>query len=99
MASDAEIERIRMKVAMAYERTHGRTPEGVSALNLGYDIRSKGDREIRYIEVKAKSTTGDIALTPNGFKAKRFREQYWLYIVENVAINPTSYIIQSCRDT
>ena len=64
-------------------------------MNLGYDIRSKGDWEIRYIEVKAKSTTGDIALTPNGFKAKRFREQYWLYIVENVAINPTFYIINN----
>ncbi len=96
MVSDAEIEKIGMEVAMAYERMHGRTPEDVSALNLGYDIRSKGDGEVRYIEVKARATTGDVALTPNEwFKAKRFKEQYWLYIVENAAINPTLYIINN----
>ncbi len=97
MVSDAEIERIGMQVAMAYERMQGRIPEDVSALNLGYDIRSRGgDGEMRYIEVKARATTGDVALTPNEwFKAKRFKEQYWLYIVENAAINPTLYIINN----
>ncbi|RLI89492.1 MAG: hypothetical protein DRO98_00915 [Archaeoglobales archaeon] len=96
MVSDKEIERIGMEVAMAYERMHGRAPEDVSALNLGYDIRSKGDGEVRYIEVKARATTGDVALTPNEwFKAKRFKEQYWLYIVENAAINPKLYIINN----
>lgn len=97
MVSDEEIERIGMEVAMAYERMQGRVPEDVSALNLGYDIRSKGKNgEMRYIEVKARAATGDIALTPNEwFKAKRFKEQYWLYIVENAAINPTLYIINN----
>ncbi len=96
MVSDAEIERIGMEVAMAYERMHGRNPEDVSALNLGYDIRSVGENEVRYIEVKARATTGDIALTPNEwFKAKRFGDQYYLYIVENAAINPTLYIIRN----
>ena len=96
MVSDAEIERIGMEVAMAYESMQGRTPEDVSAMNLGYDIRSKGDGEVRYIEVKARATTGDVVLTPNEwFKAKRFKEQYWLYIVENAAINPTLYIINN----
>ena len=97
MVSDAEIEKIGMEVAMAYERMHGRIPEDVSALNLGYDIRSKSkDGGVRYIEVKARATTGDVALTPNEwFKAKRFKEEYWLYIVENAAINPTLYIINN----
>jgi hypothetical protein len=97
MVSDEEIERIGMEVAMSYERMHGRVPEDVSKENLGYDIRSKGkDGKIRYIEVKARATTGDVALTPNEwFKAKRFKEQYWLYIVENAAINPTLYIINN----
>jgi len=96
MVSNAEVERVGMEVAMAYERMQGRTPEDVSALNLGYDIRSKGDGEVRYIEVKARATTGDVALTKNEwFKAKRFKEQYWLYIVENVAINPTLYVINN----
>jgi len=97
MVSDEEIERIGMEVAMSYERMHGRVPEDVSKENLGYDIRSKGmDGEVRYIEVKARATTGDVALTPNEwFKARRFKEQYWLYIVENAAINPTLYIINN----
>ena len=96
MVSDEEIEKIGMEVAMAYERMNGRIPEDVSAENLGYDIRSRGDGEVRYIEVKARATTGEVALTQNEwFKAKRFRDQYWLYVVENAAINPTLYIINN----
>lgn len=97
MVSDAEIEKIGMDVAMSYERMHGRNPEDVSSQNLGYDIRSiSRDGEVRYIEVKARATTGDVALTPNEwFKAKRFKEQYWLYIVENAAISPKLYIINN----
>ncbi|MCS7216041.1 MAG: DUF3883 domain-containing protein, partial [Thermodesulfovibrio sp.] len=65
--------------------------------NLGFDIRSKAEGEIRYIEVKARAMTGDIALTTNEwFKAKRFKEQYWLYIIENAGTsNPTLYLIQN----
>lgn len=96
MVSDEEVERIGMEVAMAYERVQGREPEDVSAENLGYDIRSKGDGEVRYIEVKARATTGDIALTPNEwFKARRFKEQYWLYVVENATTNPRLCIINN----
>ncbi len=96
MISDEEIEKIGMEIAMAYERMQGREPEDVSKENLGYDIRSRGKGEIRYIEVKARATTGDVALTPNEwFKAKRFKNQYWLYIVENAATNPTLYIINN----
>jgi hypothetical protein len=29
------------------------------------------------------------------FKAKRFKNQYWLYIVENAISNPTLYIINN----
>jgi DNA gyrase inhibitor GyrI len=52
MRSDAQIEAIGMEVAMQYEREHGRSPEDVSAHNLGYDIRSTSPSgEVRYIEV------------------------------------------------
>ena len=96
MAENEEVERIGMEIAMEYERQHGRRPEDVSKENLGYDIRSKGEGEVRYIEVKARAGTGDVALTPNEWmKAKRFREQYWLYIVENATTNPTLYIINN----
>lgn len=96
MVEDEEIERIGMEIAMEYERLHGREPEDVSAEDLGFDIRSRGEGEIRYIEVKARARTGEIAFTPNEWmKAKRFKEQYWLYVVENAATNPTLYIINN----
>lgn len=97
MKSDEEIERMGMEIALAYERSQGRSPEDVSKENLGYDIRSKGKEGYRYIEVKARALTGDIALTPNEwFKAKRFRHQYWLYVVEGAGTpNPTLYLIQN----
>ncbi len=97
MISDEEIEKIGMEVAMAYEKAQGRIPEDVSKENLGFDIKSRGkDGELRYIEVKARRETGEVALTMNEwFKAKRFKNQYWLYIVENAISNPTLYIINN----
>jgi len=96
MVEDEEVERIGMEVAMEYERQQGRVPEDVTKENLGFDIRSRGKKEIRYIEVKARAGEGDVALTPNErFKAKRFKEQYWLYVVANAATNPTLYIINN----
>ncbi len=97
MVEDEGIEKSGMEIAMEYERIHGRTPEDVSKENLGFDIRSKGENDvIRYIEVKARAGEGEVALTPNEwFKAKRFKEQYWLYIVANVMTKPALYIINN----
>lgn len=96
MVENEEIERIGMEIAMEYEKNHGREPEDVSEDNLGFDIRSKGKDEVRYIEVKARANEGEVALTPNEwFKAKRFKKQYWLYIVANAKTNPTLYIINN----
>ena len=96
MVEDEGIEKSGMEIAMEYERIHGRTPEDVSKENLGFDIRSKGENDVRYIEVKARAGEGEVALTPNEwFKAKRFKEQYWLYIVANVMTKPALYIINN----
>ncbi|HAW50202.1 TPA: helicase, partial [bacterium] len=91
------IEQIGMKIVMEYERDHKRTPEDVSSLNLGYDIRSYDEEgSYRYIEVKARAREGAVALTPNEWiMAQRLREEYWLYVVANVASNPELYIIQN----
>ena len=59
------IEAIGMEVAMQYERQQGREPTDVSKEDLGYDIRSEGGDETRYIEVKAFAITGDLRLTPH----------------------------------
>lgn len=96
MYEDAEIEAIGMEIAMAYEGSRGREPEDVSRENLGFDIRSKGKDEIRYVEVKARANEGEVALTPNEwFKAKRFKDQYWLYVVSNARTNPILSCIQN----
>ncbi|RLA97170.1 MAG: helicase, partial [Deltaproteobacteria bacterium] len=91
-----EVERVGMEVAMAHERREGRRVEDVSALNLGYDLRSEGaEGDVRYIEVKARARTGPIALTPNEWlMAHRLGNEYWLYIVENAAQNPILYRIR-----
>ena len=97
MRSDRDIEAIGMQVAMEYERAQGRSPEDVSHQNLGYDIRSEGaDGAIRYIEVKARATTGAIVLTPNEWlMAQRLGDEYWLYIVENARTQPIPHTIQN----
>ncbi|MDH7481133.1 MAG: helicase-related protein [Armatimonadota bacterium] len=97
MRSDAEVEAVGMKVAMGYEYENGRTPEDVSRQNLGYDVRSiDPNGEVRYIEVKARATTGEIVLTPNEWlMAKRLQQEYWLYVVENVSTKPELYTLQN----
>jgi superfamily II DNA or RNA helicase len=103
MRSDAQIEAIGMQVAIAYEREHGRVPEDVSTQNLGYDIRSrtppteeKQAESVRYIEVKARATTGAIVLTPNEWlMAQRLGNDYWLYVVEHAASQPRLHTIQN----
>jgi hypothetical protein len=97
MQSDAAIEAVGMQTAMEYERAHGRKPEDVSMHNLGYDIRSAGTSgEVRYIEVKARATTGAIVLTPNEWlMAQRLGAEYWLYVVENAASAPVLHTLQN----
>jgi len=97
MQSDAEIERIGMEIAVKYEIENGRAPEDVSSQNLGFDIRSTDkDSIVRYIEVKARAESGDIALTQNEwFKAHRFKEDYYLYVVYNASTSPELFVIQN----
>ena len=101
MRTNAAIERIGMKETMDYERRHGRQPEDVAAENLGYDVRSAerrpdGSLRHRYIEVKARAGVGPVALTKNEwFKAQRFGDDYYLYVVLNAAREPRLYIVQN----
>ena len=99
MITNEEIEKIGMEIAIEYEKNQGRIPEDVSKENLGFDIRSKGKDERRYIEVKARKDEGPVALTPNEwFKAKRFKEQYWLYVVSNAVTKPALYLINNLAE-
>lgn len=98
MHSSEEIEMIGMNYVMDYEEKEGRKAEDVSMENLGFDIRSNDDKngETRYIEVKARSTIGEVALTKNEwFKAQRFGNKYYLYVVYNANSNPELHIIKN----
>jgi superfamily II DNA or RNA helicase len=97
MASDPEVERVAMQKVMAYERQQGRLPEDVSTQNLGFDIRSNGTEGQRwYIEVKGRAGSGSVALTQNEwFKAQRFQDEYFLYVVLNASRSPELYRIQN----
>jgi SNF2 family DNA or RNA helicase len=96
MRSSEEIERIAMEVAMDYERRQGRQPEDVSEENLGFDVRSRGEEEIRRIEVKGRAGVGNVRLSANEWmQAKQLGESFWLYIVVNCAIDPQLYVLQN----
>jgi hypothetical protein len=97
IVSDKEIEELGMNIAIEYESSHGRTPENVSAQNLGFDICSHDDTEnYRYIEVKARAKEGAVALTPNEWlMAHRLKDEYWLYVVVNAANNPELYLVHN----
>jgi SNF2 family DNA or RNA helicase len=97
MVSDVEAEQIGMKVAMEFERNDGWLPEDVSTQNLGFDVRSTYPQDKkRYIEVKARAAVGPVSLTQNEwFKAQRFQEDYFLYVVLNASKQPELYRIQN----
>jgi len=95
---DDETEKIGMKVAMDYEIKNKRTPTDVSKDNdgCGFDIKSRGNGELRYIEVKSWKKDGGAFLTNNEWiKAKRLGDKYWLYVVTNCAKEPVLRIIQN----
>lgn len=100
LQTDEEVEKIGMQVAITYEKEQNRISEDVSSENLGFDIRSTdADGNIRYIEVKARARQGSVALTQNEwFKAKRFKDEYFLYVVMNATSSQQLIIIQNPSD-
>ena len=90
MVTDPEIERIAIQFAIKHEEAEGRVVESVEADNRGFDLISRKPHpedsktaiDVRFIEVKGRSDTGEIALTTNEYNtAKRLRKDYWLYVV------------------
>lgn len=94
LVPDVEVERAGMEAVMDYERDHGRTPVDVSRDNLGYDVRSEGPGEVRYIEVKARARPGPVILTQNEWlMAHRLGQEYWLYVVTLEPAGPKLWTI------
>ena len=94
MVADPEIERIAVQFAIKHEEAQGRVVESVEADNRGFDLISRKPHpedpktaiDVRFIEVKGRADTGDIALTTNEYNtAKRLKKDYYLYIVLHCA--------------
>lgn len=84
------IEELARDAVCVYEMQRGRLAEQMSQTHPGYDVRSVDESgEIRYIEVKGiggEWNERGIALTSYQFsQAKMHKDQYWLYVVEDVA--------------
>ena len=103
MVADPEIERIAVQFAIKHEEAEGRVVESVEADNRGFDLISrklhpedpKTAIDVRFIEVKGRADTGDIALTSNEYNtAKRLKKDYYLYIVLHCATAPSLNIFQ-----
>jgi len=98
MVSDPEIERIAIQFATKHEEAQGRSVESVETENRGFDLISrlphpedpKTAIDVRFIEVKGRAATGEIALTTNEYNtAKRLKKDFWLYVVFHCATNPS----------
>lgn len=102
---DANVERIAMQIAQAFEEAEKakvfdvHTPELARSAGLpenpGFDLLSlRPDNEKRSIEVKGRAWTGDIEVTSNEWaKACNLRENFWIYAVYNCA-SPTPRLVR-----
>ena len=97
---DADVERVAMDVARAFEEAEGaivkdvHTPELARAAGLtdnpGFDLLAiypDGDaRGRRAIEVKGRANTGEVEVSSNEWaRAANLRDGYWLYAVYDCA--------------
>ena len=90
------VEMAAMQVAMDHERSYGRTPVDVSKRGVGYDVRSEGlAGEVRYIEVKGHTSTGDVVLYYTEWQmAHRMRSEFFIYEVNHALTKPELRIVQ-----
>ena len=103
MVSDPEIERIAVEFAIKHEEAQGRVVESVEKDNRGFDLISRKPHpedpktaiDVRFIEVKGRADSGDIALTTNEYNtAKRLKKDYYLYVVLHCASTPSLNVLQ-----
>ncbi|MEB3886133.1 helicase-related protein [Lyngbya sp. CCY1209] len=103
MVADAEIERVAVETAIAFEEKEGRAVKSVESENRGFDLISRRPHPedsqtaiaVRFIEVKGRAGIGEVALTTNEYKtAQRLGEDYWLYVVFDCATRPTLHVIR-----
>ncbi len=99
----AEIERIAVQTAIAFEEARGCKVESVESDTRGFDLVSRAALpingkavETRFIEVKGRAAMGEISLTANEYKtAQRLGDDYWLYVIFNCCSKPQVTVIRN----
>lgn len=103
MRRDEEVEHTAIEVATKALEAEGFRVESVESENRGFDLIARKFHPedpltavaVRFVEVKGRASTGEIALTYNEFKtAERLKEDYWLYVVFQCATNPSLNILR-----
>ena len=104
MVRDDEIERRAIEFVIRHEESQGRIVESVETQNRGFDLVSRLPHpedpqtamDVRFIEVKGRTLTGEVALTTNEYKtAVRLKDDYWLYVVFDAGTdNPNLQIVR-----
>jgi len=103
MVRDDEVEKKAVQAVTEYEEARGWQVESVEDQNRGFDLISRKPHsedpktfvEVRFIEVKGRSSVGEIAMTTNEYKtAERLKKDYWLYAVFNCASEPEIHPVQ-----
>ena len=103
MVRNDEIERIAVQTVTEYEQSEGRIVESVEADNRGFDLIARRPHpedpntavDVRFIEVKGRSSVGEVALTDNEYKtAQRLKHDYWLHVVYDCATKPEIHIVR-----
>jgi hypothetical protein len=70
------------KVIRYEEEVEKRKVTLVHNISIGYDLESKSDKDVRYIEVKSRLGGFPVTLTETELKAARMhKDQYFLYVV------------------
>jgi len=103
MVRDDEVERLAVEFVKKHEESKGWSVESREKDNCGFDLVSRKygpddpatPQDVRFIEVKGRSTFGDIALSENEYKtAVRLKKDYWLYAVMNCRTAPELQILR-----
>lgn len=94
MRRDDEVEKAAIDFATKALQAEGYLVESVESENRGFDLIARKPHpedpktftQVRFVEVKGRSFTGEVALTYNEYKtAERLKQDYWLYIVFHCA--------------
>jgi superfamily II DNA or RNA helicase len=104
MVRDEEIEAIAIAEVIKRLTSEGWIVEDVQKENKGFDLIARKQHphddktfiDVRFVEVKGRAAIGEVALSANEYHtAERLKNDYWLYVAFNCALQPEVHIVQN----